>query len=97
MVLNTPTGRISNLPKTTRKGAVCSARCRRSADRTGHGSGGLSARNVGNGGSARPIDAFFEAVQVNADSRQSAPQPAEPACPYPQICLSVADLTKIEG
>ena len=44
-----------------------------------------------------PIDAFFEAVQVNADNATVRRNRLNLLSRITQICLSVADLTKIEG
>ena len=44
-----------------------------------------------------PIDAFFEAVQVNADNPTVRRNRLNLLSRITQICLSVADLTKIEG
>ena len=44
-----------------------------------------------------PIDAFFEAVQVNADSEILRRNRLNLLSRIRTICLSVADLTKIEG
>ena len=44
-----------------------------------------------------PIDAFFEAVQVNADNQVVRRNRLNLLSRIRQICLSVADLTRIEG
>jgi glycyl-tRNA synthetase beta chain len=44
-----------------------------------------------------PIDAFFEAVQINTDSEVIRRNRLNLLSRIRQICLSVADLTKIEG
>ena len=44
-----------------------------------------------------PIDAFFEAVQVNSDNEIVRRNRLNPLSRIRQICLSVADLTKLEG
>jgi glycyl-tRNA synthetase beta chain len=44
-----------------------------------------------------PIDAFFEAVQVNADSEVVRRNRLNLLSRIRKICLSVADLTKIDG
>ena len=44
-----------------------------------------------------PIDAFFEAVQVNADSAIVRRNRLNLLGDIRKICLSVADLTRIEG
>ncbi|WP_227267366.1 glycine--tRNA ligase subunit beta [Roseobacter weihaiensis] len=44
-----------------------------------------------------PIDAFFEAVQVNADNPTIRRNRLNLLSRITQICLSVADLTKIDG
>ena len=44
-----------------------------------------------------PIDAFFTAVQVNAESEIVRRNRLNLLSKIRQICLSVADLAKIEG
>ena len=44
-----------------------------------------------------PIDAFFEAVQVNADNQTVRRNRLNLLHRITEICLSVADLTRIEG
>jgi len=44
-----------------------------------------------------PIDAFFEAVQINTDSEVIRRNRLNLLSRIRQICLSVADLTRIEG
>jgi glycyl-tRNA synthetase beta chain len=44
-----------------------------------------------------PIDAFFEAVQVNSDNQVVRRNRLNLLSRIRQICLSVADLTRIEG
>ena len=45
-----------------------------------------------------PIDAFFDAVQVNSENQHRAPQPSQPAQPHPHhLSAAVADLTRIDG
>ncbi|WP_368075873.1 DALR anticodon-binding domain-containing protein [Leisingera sp. NJS201] len=44
-----------------------------------------------------PIDAFFEAVQVNADSEVVRRNRLNLLSQIRQVCGQVADLTKIEG
>ncbi|HRV64541.1 MAG TPA: DALR anticodon-binding domain-containing protein, partial [Albidovulum sp.] len=44
-----------------------------------------------------PIDAFFEAVQVNTDNAVVRRNRLNLLSRIRQICLSVADLTKLEG
>ncbi|MEL7177114.1 MAG: DALR anticodon-binding domain-containing protein, partial [Pseudomonadota bacterium] len=44
-----------------------------------------------------PIDAFFEAVQVNADSATIRRNRLNLLSRIRTICLSVADLTRVEG
>jgi glycyl-tRNA synthetase beta chain len=44
-----------------------------------------------------PIDAFFEAVQINADSQILRRNRLNLLSRIRTICLSVADLTKLEG
>jgi glycyl-tRNA synthetase beta chain len=44
-----------------------------------------------------PIDAFFEAVQVNTDNAIVRRNRLNLLSRIRAICLSVADLTKIEG
>ncbi|MFK7762378.1 MAG: glycine--tRNA ligase subunit beta [Roseobacter sp.] len=44
-----------------------------------------------------PIDAFFEAVQVNADNQTVRRNRLNLLSRITQICLAVADLTRIEG
>ena len=44
-----------------------------------------------------PIDAFFEAVQVNADNQTVRRNRLNLLSRITSICLSVADLTRIDG
>ncbi|MEM8655847.1 MAG: DALR anticodon-binding domain-containing protein, partial [Pseudomonadota bacterium] len=45
----------------------------------------------------QPIDAFFEAVQINADNQTVRRNRLNLLSRIRTLCLSVADLTKIEG
>ncbi|MEO0746702.1 MAG: hypothetical protein AAFY49_15265, partial [Pseudomonadota bacterium] len=44
-----------------------------------------------------PIDAFFEAVQINADNQTIRRNRLNLLSRIRTLCLSVADLTRIEG
>ncbi len=44
-----------------------------------------------------PIDAFFEAVQVNSDNQVVRRNRLNLLSRIRQICLQVADLTRVEG
>ena len=44
-----------------------------------------------------PIDAFFDAVQVNSDNATVRRNRLNLLSRIRQICTSVADLTKVEG